>query len=84
MSYKNDYSLSLNPLTMKLNGIVDPAVMGGIRNYEEASISLRRRIFDGHSSLSQFYLIRIVLCRRPFSLWITKSNIPTMSKTFPN
>ncbi|TWW60672.1 Dedicator of cytokinesis protein 5 [Takifugu flavidus] len=31
-----DRSLSINPLSMKLNGIVDPAVMGGFSNYEKA------------------------------------------------
>jgi hypothetical protein len=27
--------ISLNPLTMSLNGVVDPAVMGGIAKYQE-------------------------------------------------
>ncbi|XP_075881740.1 dedicator of cytokinesis protein 5 [Nelusetta ayraudi] len=31
-----DRSLSVNPLSMMLNGIVDPAVMGGFTNYEKA------------------------------------------------
>lgn len=35
LSYKNDQIASLNPLSMKLKGTVDPAVMGGIKNYEE-------------------------------------------------
>lgn len=30
-----DRSLSVNPLSMMLNGIVDPAVMGGFANYEK-------------------------------------------------
>lgn len=30
-----DRSLSVNPLSMMLNGIVDPAVMGGFTNYEK-------------------------------------------------
>lgn len=30
-----DRSLSVNPLSMMLNGIVDPAVMGGFSNYEK-------------------------------------------------
>ncbi len=38
LSYKNDSTLSLNPLTMKLNGIVDAAVMGGVSNYETVRI----------------------------------------------
>ncbi|XP_067224876.1 dedicator of cytokinesis protein 1 isoform X3 [Chanodichthys erythropterus] len=32
----NDPSLPINPLSMLLNGIVDPAVMGGFANYEKA------------------------------------------------
>lgn len=30
-----DRSLSVNPLSMMLSGIVDPAVMGGFSNYEK-------------------------------------------------
>jgi len=30
-----DRSLSINPLSMLLSGIVDPAVMGGFSNYEK-------------------------------------------------
>lgn len=30
-----DSSLSINPLSMMLSGIVDPAVMGGFSNYEK-------------------------------------------------
>lgn len=30
-----DRSLSINPLSMMLSGIVDPAVMGGFSNYEK-------------------------------------------------
>lgn len=31
----DDPSLPINPLSMLLNGIVDPAVMGGFANYEK-------------------------------------------------
>ncbi|XP_072413688.1 dedicator of cytokinesis protein 1 isoform X1 [Chiloscyllium punctatum] len=34
--HMNDPSLPINPLSMLLNGIVDPAVMGGFANYEKA------------------------------------------------
>uniref|UniRef100_A0A3Q3M374 Dedicator of cytokinesis 2 n=1 Tax=Labrus bergylta TaxID=56723 RepID=A0A3Q3M374_9LABR len=34
--YQADWSLPINPLSMLLNGIVDPAVMGGFANYEKA------------------------------------------------
>lgn len=33
--HKVDPNLNINPLSMKLNGIIDAAVMGGIKNYEE-------------------------------------------------
>lgn len=32
-----DRSLSINPLSMMLSGIVDPAVMGGFSNYEKVT-----------------------------------------------
>lgn len=37
--HQNDHSLHINPLSMKLNGIVDPAVMGGFAKYEEAFLT---------------------------------------------
>lgn len=33
--YQSDDSLPINPLSMLLNGIVDPAVMGGFAKYEK-------------------------------------------------
>ncbi|KAJ8670596.1 hypothetical protein QAD02_001855 [Eretmocerus hayati] len=39
VSYINDSNLPLNPLSMKLNGVLDPAVMGGIVNYEKAFLN---------------------------------------------
>lgn len=33
-----DRSLSINPLSMMLSGIVDPAVMGGFSNYEKVPV----------------------------------------------
>ncbi|KAG5343195.1 DOCK1 protein, partial [Acromyrmex heyeri] len=41
-----DPSLPLNPLSMKLNGILDPAVMGGIDNYEKAFLNAEYK--DNH------------------------------------
>lgn len=35
-AHYRDKMLPLNPLSLKLNGIIDAAVMGGIMNYEEA------------------------------------------------
>ncbi len=33
--YSADKSLSINPLSMLLNGVIDAAVMGGIGNYDK-------------------------------------------------
>lgn len=33
--YQCDDALAINPLSMLLNGIVDPAVMGGFAKYEK-------------------------------------------------
>lgn len=35
--YQSDWSLPINPLSMLLNGIVDPAVMGGFAKYEKVN-----------------------------------------------
>ncbi|XP_011063239.1 PREDICTED: dedicator of cytokinesis protein 1 isoform X2 [Acromyrmex echinatior] len=43
---KSDPNLPLNPLSMKLNGILDPAVMGGIDNYEKAFLNAEYK--DNH------------------------------------
>lgn len=37
----NDPNLPINPLSMLLNGIVDPAVMGGFTNYEKV-VTIRK------------------------------------------
>lgn len=33
--HKVDANLNINPLSMKLGGIIDAAVMGGVSNYEK-------------------------------------------------
>ena len=33
--HKVDPNLNINPLSMKLGGIIDAAVMGGVKNYEK-------------------------------------------------
>lgn len=43
VAHKADHSLPLNPLSMKLNGILDPAVMGGIDNYEKGFLNAEYR-----------------------------------------
>lgn len=48
--YRADSNLPLNPLSMKLNGILDAAVMGGVDNYEKAFLNPEYR--DCHSDES--------------------------------
>ncbi|KAK1122731.1 hypothetical protein K0M31_009173 [Melipona bicolor] len=43
LAHKADNNIPLNPLSMKLNGILDPAVMGGIDNYEKAFLNSEYR-----------------------------------------
>lgn len=40
----SDPNLPINPLSMLLNGIVDPAVMGGFANYEKVRTTLSQII----------------------------------------
>lgn len=39
IAHENDVTLPINPLSMKINGVVDPAVMGGFSKYEEAFLT---------------------------------------------
>jgi len=39
IAHRSDPTLQLNPLSLKINGIVDAAVMGGVTNYEKVSSS---------------------------------------------
>lgn len=39
IAHRNDETLPINPLSMKINGVVDPAVMGGFSKYEEAFLT---------------------------------------------
>ena len=39
--YKVDPNLNINPLSMKLGGIIDAAVMGGVSNFEKVSSKIR-------------------------------------------
>ncbi|KAM7361679.1 dedicator of cytokinesis protein myoblast city isoform 1-T2 [Cochliomyia hominivorax] len=39
IGHKNDENLPINQLSMKINGIVDPAVMGGFSKYEDAFLT---------------------------------------------
>lgn len=51
IAHKNDETLAINPLSMKINGVVDPAVMGGFSKYEEAFLTedyIQRNPNDAH------------------------------------
>lgn len=51
IAHRNDENLPINPLSMKINGVVDPAVMGGHGKYEEAFFTpeyLERNSLDEH------------------------------------
>lgn len=51
-----DGSLSINPLSMMLSGIVDPAVMGGFSNYEKVRLfCLVKTIFQQHYLICSCY-----------------------------
>ncbi|XP_014253314.1 dedicator of cytokinesis protein 1 isoform X3 [Cimex lectularius] len=65
LDYKNDPNLNLNPLSMKLNGIVDPAVMGGITNYEKAFFT--SEFLEKHpESLAQVNQLKeLIACQIP-------------------
>ncbi|KAJ6638701.1 Dedicator of cytokinesis protein 1 [Pseudolycoriella hygida] len=39
IAHRNDENLPIHPLSMKINGVVDPAVMGGFSKYEEAFLT---------------------------------------------
>lgn len=51
IAHRNDENLPINPLSMKINGVVDPAVMGGFGKYEEAFLTpeyMERNSQDEH------------------------------------
>ncbi|XP_047365946.1 dedicator of cytokinesis protein 1 isoform X2 [Vespa velutina] len=50
VAHRTDPSLPVNPLSMKLNGVLDPAVMGGIDNYEKAFLNVDYK--ESHSDES--------------------------------
>lgn len=54
----NDPNLPINPLSMLLNGIVDPAVMGGFTNYEKVE------------NMKKFWIYFIPLLSQPVHLYV--------------
>ena len=66
LAYRADSNLALHPLSMKLNGIVDAAVNGGINNYEKAFFTERYLLehpADGKlvSQLQELFALQIPL-----------------------
>lgn len=57
IAHHNDASLPVNPLSMKLNGILDAAVMGGITNYEKVTVSFFLFILNSASMLDAHFII---------------------------
>ncbi|XP_076759593.1 dedicator of cytokinesis protein myoblast city isoform X4 [Xylocopa sonorina] len=60
LAHKADNNLPLNPLSMKLNGILDPAVMGGIDNYEKAFLNPEYRNTHPDESSDLLKLERLI------------------------
>lgn len=48
--YQTDWSLPINPLSMLLNGIVDPAVMGGFAKYEKVNCPQQLQLVKSSTS----------------------------------
>lgn len=69
IAHHNDPTLPVNPLSMKLSGILDAAVMGGITNYEKVLPLFIPDLFYSHWTkfvlFSHFILLDllvIVIC----------------------
>jgi dedicator of cytokinesis protein 1 len=66
LAHRADHKLTLHPLTMKLQGIVDAAVNGGISNYEKAFFTDRYLLehpedADCVSQLQELFALQIPL-----------------------
>lgn len=80
IAQRADPSLPLNPLSMKLNGILDPAVMGGIDNYEKAFLNPAYREAHPQSSSELLKLEGLIAEQIPIlgvGLQLHKSRAPT-------
>lgn len=80
IAHKNDDTLPINPLSMKINGIVDPAVMGGFTKYEEAFLTedYRQRMpKDEHLIEKLKELIATQIPLLEISLNVHKAKAPT-------
>lgn len=63
--YQADWSLPINPLSMLLNGIVDPAVMGGFAKYEKVDCLEITSIYCHHYSSVVRLMISVSLNQTP-------------------
>lgn len=86
ISQRSDTNLpSLNPLSMKLNGILDPAVMGGIDNYEKAFLNAAYREAHPESSSDLLKLEGLIAEQIPLlgvGLQLHKSRAPLELQPF--
>ena len=93
--YQSDESLPINPLSMLLNGIVDPAVMGGFAKYEKVRASLSRpwwgqssgrRAQSRHSYMPLILTVAVCPSKGHFSLFgpHTPSRVSIASLSSPS
>lgn len=71
--YQTDWSLPINPLSMLLNGIVDPAVMGGFAKYEKVNSPQQLqpvKIFASFKRGFQGNLLFLCGVSARFSMWM--------------
>lgn len=96
--YQSDESLPINPLSMLLNGIVDPAVMGGFAKYEKVNASAAQglgpppgavggqsrgpRARARHSSLSLILLG--LFAPKETSAWLDLTHLPEVLQPPPH
>ncbi|XP_023288564.1 dedicator of cytokinesis protein 1 isoform X2 [Orussus abietinus] len=65
IAHRADPNLPLNPLSLKLNGILDPAVMGGVDNYEKAFLNPDYRETHLHESADLLKLEGLIASQIP-------------------
>lgn len=80
IAHKNDETLPINPLSMKINGIVDPAVMGGFSKYEEAFLTdeyIQRKPTDERLIEKLKELIASQIPLLELALYVHRAKAPT-------
>lgn len=78
IAHRNNGNLPLHPLSMKINGVVDPAVMGGFGKYEEAFLTadyMKENAKDEHliEKLKDLIASQIPLLEIALSVHISKT-----------